>query len=215
MKIFLLCGLLGCGLIARAEDATKTLYSNDFEKAEVGKLPDDFLSLYGDFAVKAEGTNKLLELPGAPLDSFGVLFGPTESNDVAVAARIFGTAKGRRRPTFGVGLCGVSGYKLQAAPAKAALELLKDQDVKASLPFDWKSGTWTLLRLRVCKIKDGEWKIEGKAWLQGSAEPKDWMLAFDEKEEPLAGRASVMGSPFSGTPIDFDDLLVEKVVVNR
>ncbi len=211
MKTILINLVAVCGLSALAQ--TKPLYSNDFEKAEVGKLPDDFLSLNGEFAVKAEGTNKIIELPGAPLDSFAVQFGPTESTDVAAAARIFGTAKGRRSPTFGVGLCGVSGYKVQVAPGKAALELLKDQEVKASMPFDWKTDTWTQLRLQVRKIKDGEWRIEGKAWPQGAAEPKGWMLTFDEREEPVPGRASVMGSPFSGTPVWFDDLVVEKVAV--
>jgi hypothetical protein len=212
MKTILICGLLACGLIARADGAAKTLYKNDFEKADGGKLPDGFMSLNGEFAVKAEGVNKFLELPGAPLDSFAVQFGPTESVDVAVAARILGTSKGRRAPTFGVGLCGVSGYKLQVAPGKTALELLKDQEVKASMPFDWKSGTWTQFRLQVRKVKAGEWRIEGKAWPQGGTEPKNWMLTFDEKEEPMTGRASVMGSPFSGTPIWFDDLVVERVM---
>lgn len=211
MKAVLLCGLLGCGRVMCADDAARKLYSNDFEKAEVGKLPDDFLSLNGEFAVKAEGVNKLLELPGAPLDSFAVQFGPTESTNVAVTARILGTAKGRRYPTFGVGLCGVSGYKLRVAPGKEALELLKDEAVKVSMPFKWKPGTWTQLQLRVRVVKPGEWKIEGKAWPQGDAEPKDWMLTFVENEEPITGRASVMGSPFSGTPIWFDDLVVERI----
>jgi hypothetical protein len=211
MKTFLLCGLLGCGLIVRADGATQTLYSNNFEKAEVGKLPNDFLSLNGDFAVKDEAGNKLLELPGAPLDSFGVQFGPTEITNVAVTARIFGKARGRLYPTFGVGLCGVSGYTLQVAPGKGTLELLKDQEIKASMQFAWKSGTWTQFRLQVRKAKNGECKIEGKAWTQGGAEPKNWMLTFDEKEEPVAGRASVMGSPFSGKPIWFDDLVVERL----
>lgn len=191
--------------------ATKVLYSNDFEKAEIGKLPDDFLSLNGEFTVKEEAGNKFLELPGAPLDSFGVQFGPTESVEVAIQARIYGTAKGRRAPTFGVGLCGVSGYKLQVAPAKRALELLKDETIKASRPLDWKSGAWTQFRLQVRKVKDGEWKIEGKIWTRGDAEPKEWMLTFDETEAPVTGRPSVMGSPFSGMPIWFDDLVVERL----
>jgi hypothetical protein len=37
-----------------AEDS-KLLYENNFEKAEVGKVPDDFLVLDGDFTVKQEG----------------------------------------------------------------------------------------------------------------------------------------------------------------
>src|SRR5580692_826358 len=77
---------------ARAEDS-KPLYENNFESAEIGKVPDDFLVLDGGFMVKSDGTNKFLELPGAPLDSFGVLFGPTDRADLEVSARIKGTSK--------------------------------------------------------------------------------------------------------------------------
>ncbi len=194
---------------------TKPLYENNFEKAEVGKLPEGFLALDGGFVVKEEQGNKVLELPGAPLDSFSVQFGPTESADVAISARIKGTAKGRRFPTLGVGLNGVAGYKLQVSPAKKMVELCKDQEVKASIPFEWKSAEWTHLRLQVRKAKAGEWKVEGKAWLPGSPEPEAWMIAADEKEEPTAGRASVFGSPFSGTPIQFDDLKVSAVEAKK
>src|SRR5437879_5945681 len=98
----------------RAAEAN-VLYENNFEKAEPGKLPDELLVLDGAFVVKAEGGNQFLELPGAPLDTFGLLFGPTESTNVAVSARIYGTGKGRRFPTFGLGLNGVGGYKLQVS----------------------------------------------------------------------------------------------------
>ena len=43
----------------------------------------DLLVLDGAFAVKAEGGNKFLELPGAPLDTYGLLFGPTVSANIA------------------------------------------------------------------------------------------------------------------------------------
>src|SRR5438552_15349770 len=113
---------------------TKPLYENNFEKAEVGKVPSDFLVLDGGFVVKEEGGNKFLELPGAPLESFAVQFGPSETSDIAVSARINGTAKGRRYPAFGVGVNGVAGYKLQVSPAKKMLELYKDQELKATVP---------------------------------------------------------------------------------
>ncbi len=200
-----------CGATLTVAAADKPLYENNFEKAEIGKLPEDLKFATGEFAVKAEGGNKLLELPGAPLDSFNIQFGPTESADVAVSARIYGTAKGRRYPTFGVGLNGVGGFRLQVSPGKKALELYRDQDVKASAAYDWKAGEWMRFRLQVRKVKDGEWKIEGKVWLNGTPEPAKWLVAFDEKEELVAGCASVFGSPFSGTPIWFDDLAVEKV----
>ena len=165
--------------------------------------------LGGEFAVKREGTNQFLELPGAPLDTFAVQFGPAEKTDVAVVARVFGTSKGRRAPTFGVGLGGVSGWKLQVSPAKKTAELLKDQELKATVNHDWKSGTWTQVRLEIRKVKDGAWKIEGKAWTVGESEPKAALISYDETEEPIPGKASILGSPFAGTPIWFDDLKVE------
>jgi len=198
------------GLFATAVGAAegKPLYQNDFEKAEVGKVPDDMMVLEGAFAVKSEGTNRFLDLPGAPVDDFSVLFGPTESAGVAVTARVFGTNLKRRAPVLAVGLNGVGGYELQLAPAKKALELFKGEERLASVPCTWESGTWTWLRLQVRQVKDGAWKVEGKAWKQGAPEPAGWMIAFDEQTEPPAGRAMVSGHPFSGTPIRFDDLRV-------
>ena len=196
---------------ARADETGPTLYKNDFEMAEAGKVPDELMVLSGEFEVKADGTNKFLELPGTPLDSYAVLFGPVEKENDSVRARIFATAKGRRTPTFGVGLGGVSGFKLQVSPAKEALEILKDQAAQTNVTFKWKSGTWTRFRLQVRKIKNGEWKIEGKAWAGDTPEPGDWMIALDTSEEPIPGKASVVASPFSSTPIRFDDLVVERV----
>src|SRR5262245_36074191 len=61
-----------------------------------------------------------------------------------------------------------------------ALELLKDQDLKTSASFDWKSGEWIRLRFQIRKLKEGEWKVEGKAWPQSAIEPKEWAISFDE-----------------------------------
>ncbi len=205
--------LIGCVVagnwLAMAEEAAP-LYENNFEQAAVGSVPADFLVLDGGFAVKEEGGNKFLELPGAPLDTFGVLFGPTEKSDVAVSARINGTNKGRRYPTFGVGLNGQGGYKLRVSPGKKALEIYKGDEAVASVPYEWKSGEWTLVRLQVAKEGEG-WKVEGKAWPQGATEPTQAMISFEDKQEPSAGRASIWGSPYATTPIQFDDLLVRRV----
>jgi hypothetical protein len=204
VELVLLTGL-AFGVFAQQ---TKLLYENDFEKAALDKVPDDFLVLDGQFAVKEEGGNKFLELPGAPLDTFGVLFGPTEKEGTAVSARIFGTGKGRRFPTFAVGLNGqgTSAYRLQVSPAKKALELFKGDEVKATVPYEWQSGAWARLRLRVRKVKDGQWKVEGKAW--ADKEPSAWLVSFDEREQPVAGKASIWGSPYATTPVRFDELKV-------
>ncbi len=187
------------------------LYTADFEKSSPGKLPDDFLVLDGAFEIKEDGGNKFIELPGAPLDTFGLLFGPAQTNDIAVSARIEGSVKGRRYPVFGVGLNGVGGYKMLLAPAKGELELFKGEERVASAKFEWKSGAWTHLRLQLRKAGASEWRVEGRTWATGAAEPKEWMISFVEKAEPVAGRASIWGSPFSGQPIRFDDLAIRRV----
>jgi hypothetical protein len=211
MRCALAALFIALGGGSNAAAGATPVYTNDFERAEIGSVPADFLVLDGNFAVRSDGTNQFLELPGAPLDSFSVQFGPAESANVAVAARVFGTARGRRAPVFGVGLCGVAGFKLQVAPAKKALELLKDQEVKVSAPFEWKTETWTWLRLQVRKLAANEWRVEGRAWTAGDPEPKTWQVTFTDSEAPPSGRASALGSPFAGTPIRYDDLVVEKL----
>jgi hypothetical protein len=202
--LFLLIGLLFGAFAQQA----KPLYENDFEKAALDKVPEDFLVLDGQFAVKEEGGNKFMELPGAPLDTYGVLFGPTEKENAAVSARIFATGKGRRYPTFAVGLNGQgsSAYRLQVSPAKKALELFKGDEVKVAVSYEWQSSTWVQLRLQVRKVKDGQWKVEGKVWTD--KEPSAWLVSLDESEQPVPGKASIWGSPYATTPIRFDDLKV-------
>src|SRR4051812_30824193 len=112
--VFLCSVMLGTSSFA----APAPLYTNDFTSAELDKVPEDMLVLDGAFAVKQDGPNKFLELPGAPLDTFGALFGPATNANVTVTAKIFGTGKGRRFPTFGVGANGAGGYKLKVAPSK-------------------------------------------------------------------------------------------------
>ena len=203
--------LTGVCLTARAADPAKPLYQNNFSTNEVGKLPEEMLLLDGGFAVQEVAGNKVLQLPGAPLETFGVLFGPTEASSLVASVRVHSTKKGRREPAFALGLNGNAGYKLQISAAKKLAELYKGDDVISSAPFTWESDSWTMLKLQVRKVKDGEFAVEGKAWKQGTPEPEKWTVTFTEKSEPTAGRASVWGNPFAGTPIDFDDIVVSAV----
>ena len=187
------------------------IYQNDFQKAELGSAPSDFLIVEGDFTVKEDGSNKFLQLPGAPLDSFSFLFGPKQSENVAVQARIFATAKGRRYPVFDIGLNGLGGYKIRVTPAKKQLELYRGDVQKAAVPYNWTAGKWTHLRLQVTKPGDAEWKIEGKAWSEGEKEPAQHQISFTDTQAPQRERASAGAMPYSGTPILFDDLIVSTV----
>jgi hypothetical protein len=188
--------------------ADKVLFETDFESVNADSIPEELMILAGQFSVKEIGGNKALELPGTPLEDFGALFGPPESDGVAVRARVRSESTKRLAPRFGVGLSGVGGYRLLVVPGQNQLQLLKDQQVVASAPFEWKSGTWTSLHLQVRKISEGKWIIEGRAWADGTHEPEDWPISFEVSEAPPAGKASVWGAPYSGKPILFDELSV-------
>lgn len=209
---------------------SEPLYQNNFESVAVGSEPEGFLVIDGQFAVREFEGGKVFELPGSPLESYGFLFGPNFSfNDAgtkfkigakpeeslelggaSVSARAQSLKKGRRFPTFSVGLCGVSGYKLRVAPMKRAIELVRGDNTVASRDFDWSSGAWTKLKLQV-RVMDGKWIAEGKVWNESDAEPSDWQLRHETTEKPNPGKASAWAAPFSGEPIRFDDLVVKAV----
>ena len=111
MKIWKLINLLFAVTFFTLEtNAADPLYRANIDNTEVGEVPDDFLVLDGDFSVKKENGNKFIELPGSPLDSFGIMFGPSARQSNEISARIYGTKKGRRYPVFGVAMNGVNGY---------------------------------------------------------------------------------------------------------
>ncbi len=171
-------------------------------------MPADFLVISGTFAVQEERGRKFLELPGSPLDTFGLLFGPSQEGAATASASFHGTRQGRKFPTFGVSLGGAGGYRLQLSPAKKALEIYKADEPRSSVPFEWVSDSWTRLRIQAQKGASGGWLITGKAWPAEKPEPDKWMITLEEKETPASGRAGLWGSPYSGTPIRFDDLLL-------
>ena len=186
-------------------------YHTDFSAAEGGKLPADVQAVTGGYKVAEFEKHKVLELPGEPLDVFGLLFGPTGAAEVDVRARAWSATSGRRMPEFGVGTGDVAGYRLMLLPAAKRLELRRgDEPVRfVELKEPWRSGSWTWLRLRVAKKNGGSWSVEGKTWPADGQEPHDWQLTYEAAQAPHAGRASVWGIPFSGQPIRFDDLSVE------
>jgi len=202
--------LLAFGLAAFTAQAAEPLYQNNFEETQIGEVPDDFLVLDGDFAVKQEDGNKYLELPGAPLDAFGFMFGPSARHGNEISARMFGTKKGRRYPVFGIALNGVNGYRLQVAPAKRAIELLKGSTVVAKVPFRWGGGEWLRLALQVEQTGAAEWIISGRVWADDKKAPAKPSITHKETKEPRNGKPSIWGSPYSGTPIRYDDIVVKK-----
>ena len=186
-------------------------FHTDFSSAQTGSVPPDMQAVTGGYAVAEIDGNKLLELPGEPLEVYGLLFGPENRTELDVRARVWGDASGRRFPEFGAGTGDVAGYRLMHLPGQKKLELRKGDHKLASAEMQqpWRTGTWTWLRLRVAGQGDNRWTVEGKAWPADGAEPQAWQIRHEATEPPQAGRASVWAVPFSGKPIRFDDLSVE------
>ncbi len=167
-------------------------------------MPKEFLALAGEFAVGVEGNAHYLELPGSPLDTFGALFGPSSAEPCILEGRFHGTKTGRKFPTFGLSLRGAGGYRLQVSPGKGLLEIYKGDEPLIGAAFAWQSGSWTTLKLTLRKEGTG-WVIEGRAWSEGAA-PATPQVRWEVPGDLPAGRAAIWGSPYSGTPIRFDDL---------
>jgi len=191
--------------VAAANGADTVLFEQNFNTLPAGTLPKEFLALAGEFGVAVEGADHFLELPGSPLDTFGALFGPSNGDPGALEGRFFGTKQGRKFPTFGLSLRGAGGYRLQVSPGKGQLEIYKGDDPLVGVPFTWQSGAWTWLRLALSK-KDGGWLLEGFAWSDGVTAAPEPLVRWEIKGEITPGRAALWGSPYSGTPIRFDDL---------
>jgi hypothetical protein len=182
------------------------VYRADLSQAELGKLPSEFMALNGEFTVKEEDGKRFIELAEAPLDTFQMLFGPPQKDGVTASARCWGAKRGRLFPTFAVGLNGQSGHRIQVSPAKGVVELYRGEEAVVSRPFVWETEKWTWLKIEIVKTGESEWTVRGRAWSDGATEPADWLVSTTVKEEPINGRSSIWGSPFSGRPIRFDNL---------
>ena len=211
MKTFLSALWTLAALVAPAAPAP--LFEENFDQLPAGKPPTHFIVVDGGFTVREESGRRFLELPGNPLENFGVLFGPPVASNVCVEARIWGESTGRRHPMFAAGLGGIGGLKLWVAPGREQLELHLGEQMLATRPLRWRSGAWTHLKLRWISSPQGEMRAEGKLWLEGDVEPAAWTIAAELKQPPPAGRASVWGAPVSGKPIRFDDLRLTPVAV--
>jgi len=199
------------GLLALAAGSPPSSYTTNFDSATVGPVPDDIMVLDGTFAVVSADGNKCLELAGDPVGSFGALLGPAFGPTVDVKARVWGAATGKRFPEFGIGAGDAGGFKLFLAPGRHVLEIRSDEEAKATAPVEWKSGTWTWLRLRIEQQGAAKWVIRGKAWPQDQKEPENWAMTTESTSAPPGGRVSFWGEAFSEQPIRLDDLAASAV----
>ena len=199
--------MLGCAIAGHGA----VLFSEDFSRGKAGAQPAGLLVLGGDFRIRHEGKEHFLELAGKPVNLHAAMFGPPTQSSVRAEVRVRGQRRGRRAfPAFGLGLNGVSGYRLMVSPAKGKLELFKADTPVRAVPFQWKHDAWTHLRLELAPLGK-TCQLTAWAWAGGDKAPDKPTLEWRDLQPPLPGRATIWGAPFAGTPIRFDDLRMRRL----
>lgn len=183
-----------------------SIYKNNFESYELNKFPDDMMEIDGLFKVnKNDQGKKHLEMASEPLTENAVIFGPSIKNSATLEVKVRGFKKRRSYPRFGIGLHGISGFRLRVVPSKNKIELVKNEEPVKSVPFEWNSEKWSNLRLQI-EFSNDKSLIKGWVWDDGSTPTLEPVITFSHDGTPGQGKASIWGTAYSGKVILFDDI---------
>jgi hypothetical protein len=196
--------LSACVMPPRADTNLTRLVRANFQSAA---LPENWIELNGEVAV----VGGALHLPAEPLELHGVMFGPALLDDLRVTARFHAEANGRQFPEFGLGLNGLGGYRLMVSPGQKKMKLFRNDVLVHEAVHTWVPGDWTHMTLQVRPMPGLKWRVTAKVWHSSELEPKEWQIAWTENVEPLPGRATAWGQPYSGMPIAVDDVRVWRI----
>lgn len=202
-------------LILAAGFLTAALHAQPVQTFEIkadgwaeGEPPQEVFVVDGTIKIAAREGNKAIVIDPAPITDASAQLGSSASGSAVIEARIFATKRGRSTPRFGVSVHGLSGHRLLVNPAKKALELVKNDQTLASVPYTWSSGTWLKLKLDAKKAVGDAWNITGKAWPADAAEPAAPLIQHADKALKGQGKCAIWATPFSGEPIFFDDIKI-------
>lgn len=207
MKTFVTASILVFALACSAKDLkTFTITADEWPEGEV---PREVFIVEGKIQIASKDGNKGIVIdPSTELTDACAQVATSAAGDSSIQARVFATRRARSLPKFGVSVHGMSGYRLLVNAAKKQLELVKTDVVISSVPFTWTSDTWLNLKLEVKRGEGESWRIIGKAWAANSTEPQAPTIAAEDKGLKGQGKAGVWGTPYSQTPIYFDDITV-------
>ena len=183
-----------------------SIYKNNFESYELNKFPDDMMEIDGLFKVnKNDQGKKHLEMASEPLTENAVIFGPSIKNSATLEVKVRGFKKRRSYPRFGIGLHGISGFRLRVVPSKNKVELVKNEEPVKSVSFKWNPEKWSNLRLQI-EFSNDKSLIKGWVWDDGSTPTLEPVITFSHDGTPGQGKASIWGTAYSGKVILFDDI---------
>jgi len=206
MKKITVCllALAACGYAA--DERKKARF--DCEAWAEGDVPKEVFVVDGTIKIASKDGGKAIMIAPEPITDATAQIGESSRGASSIQARVFATKRGRSTPRVGVSVHGLSGHRLMLNLAKKQLELSFANEVVATAPYVWTSDAWTKMSLVVSKKSETEWVIEGKAWQADGEEPKEPQLKSTAADLKAQGKCAIWGSPFSETPIYFDDIAV-------
>jgi hypothetical protein len=198
------------GTEAPAKDPN-LVFQADFEGLTPGPIPADYFVVDGDWTVAEIDGGKALRLAETPLVDAQVQVGTSLKDEGGrISARVKADKKRRSFPRFGVGMHGMSGYRLRLFPVQNKIELVRNEEVVQSAALEWKPGEWWHLELSVSRAGEG-WAVTGRAWPEGAERPEKAQVEHTGDEPKFSGKASISGTAFAGLPIHFDDIEVVRI----
>jgi hypothetical protein len=210
MMTFRFCSIAGLLLwvgVSFGQEVPAAFLAN-FEKEKLGELPDGMMEIEGLFTVAADGEkNKALKMSEDPLAENAVIMGPSFEGAGSVSVRVRAEKKRRSFPRFGIGVHGISGYRLRVVGASNLVELVKGEEVVQSVPFKWDAAVWNVLKLEVLQAGE-KWIVSGWVWPEGTEQPEVATIALESDDKPGRGKASLWGTPYAGKPVWFDDVKI-------
>ena len=207
MKAPVFTCLLALTTLAMAgEMKTFTIKADDWAEGEV---PKEVFVVDGTVKIAAKDGNKAIMIGSTPIVDASAQLAVSAAGESSIRAKVFASKRGRSVPKFGISVHGMSGYRLLINAAKKQLELVKGDVVAASVPFTWTSETWVQMKLEVKRGEGTAWSITGRAWAADASEPTEPSIKHADKDIKGQGKAGVWATPYSETPVYFNDIEVK------
>jgi hypothetical protein len=203
------------GPVASADAKLKS-FTIDSEAWEEGVPPKDLFVLDGTVKIAVKDGSKAILIEPNPIVDVGIQVGESAAGTTIAQVRVKASKRGRSSPRFGISVHGLTGRRLYVNCAKKQLELVHGETTIATAPFAWESDTWTLLHLSAVLSPEGKWTVTGKAWKEGTEEPKEPLVKEEQPQDQIKGNGKVTlwGTPFSEMPIYLDDVKVQVATKN-
>ena len=208
MKNALVCLLAAAALPAIGQEVKK--FDINCDAWTAGEVPSEVFVLDGKVSIAEKDGGKAIMIdPGTELVEASAQLGDSAAGNAVIQGRVFASKKGRSSPRFGISVHGMSGPRLYVNPAKKQIELVRGDQSLATAPFTWTSDVWLNLRLEVQKGEGDKWAVKAYAWPDKDTQPADAVLKHELSGLKGQGKCTLWATPYSNTPIYFDDLHIE------